>query len=188
MANGRYDAAADVAIRAAARLSTVNRADPVWWSLTGSLHLTGAMAAARADNRSEAQKFLNHAAQAGQNIGMDANHAWTAFGPTNVALHDVSVALELGDVQIALDLAPTIDVRALPVERRVRHVLEVARIYHLVNQRDDSLYAVLDAERTAPEQVRHHYIARELVVSWLRSRKTSHRAEIDALAHRLRLV
>jgi hypothetical protein len=146
------------------------------------------MAAARADQRAEARTFLARARQAGQQIGNDANHAWTAFGPTNVAVHDVSVALELGDVQVALELAPRVDARALPVERRVRHSLEVARVYHLVNRREDALATVLNAERDAPEQVRHHYIARELVVSWMRSRKSQGRAEIDALAHRLRLA
>jgi hypothetical protein len=50
-------------------------------------------------------------------------------------------------------------------EHRVRHVLEVARIYAFANRREEAIGAVLDAERDAPEQVRYHYIARELAVS-----------------------
>jgi hypothetical protein len=42
------------------------------------------------------------ARQAGAQLGHEANFAWTAFGPTNVAVRDVSVALELGDFQVAL--------------------------------------------------------------------------------------
>jgi len=188
MANGRYDAAADVASRATDRLASVKRAEPVWWSLLGSLYLAGAMASARADQRGEARTFMARARQVSQQVGNDANHAWTAFGPTNVAVHDVSVALELGDIQVALDLAPRVDATALPVERRIRHSLEVARVYHLFNRREAALATVLHAERDAAEQVRYHYIARELVVSWMRSKKVQGRAEIDALAHRLRLA
>lgn len=43
-----------------------------------------------------------------------------AFGPTNVAIHRVATAAELGDVQVAVDLGPRVDTSALPVERRVR--------------------------------------------------------------------
>ncbi|MEV0845862.1 hypothetical protein AB0J21_08260 [Streptomyces sp. NPDC049954] len=28
---------------------------------------------------------------------------------------------------------------------------------------------LLDAERAAPEQVRHHYLSRELVIGWIRA-------------------
>ncbi|MEU0058870.1 hypothetical protein [Streptomyces sp. NPDC006334] len=43
---------------------------------------------------------------------------WTAFGPTNVAIHRVATATELGDMQIAVDLGPQIDTSFLPTERR----------------------------------------------------------------------
>jgi integrase len=56
------------------------------------------MASARADSAREARAFLARARQASQQLGHDGNHAWTAFGPTNVAVHDLSVAMELGDL------------------------------------------------------------------------------------------
>jgi hypothetical protein len=34
--------------------------------------------------------------------------------------------MELGDVQIALDLGRSLDTKALPTERRVRHLLDAA--------------------------------------------------------------
>jgi transcriptional regulator with XRE-family HTH domain len=189
LSSGRYDHAASVVSRATDRLTKGNPdGDPTWWSLMGSLYLTGAMAAARADQAADARRFLARARQAGAQLGLDANHAWTSFGPTNVAVHDVSVAMELGDVQLALHLAPKVDVRALPVERRVRHSLEVARVYHLANRPDDALATVLRAEQDSPEQVRYHYIARELVLTWLRNRNTRMLPQVDALAHRLRLA
>jgi hypothetical protein len=119
--------------------------------------------------------------------GHDGNYAWTAFGSTNVAVHDLSVAVELGDMQLALNLAPRVDARALPVERRVRHELEVARIYAMANRTDDALAAVLHAERDAPEQVRYHFITRELVVTWMREPHTRGRRDVAGLATRLHL-
>ncbi|MFD0414753.1 hypothetical protein [Streptomyces sp. NPDC127108] len=93
----------------------------------GALFLAGAMAAARAEDRATAHTFLQKADETAQRLGVDANHVWTAFGPTNVAIHCVTTAGELGDIQIAADLGARIDTSGLPVERRVRHSLEVAR-------------------------------------------------------------
>jgi tetratricopeptide (TPR) repeat protein len=188
LSNGRYTAAADVATRAVDRLDRQSWDDPALrWSLLGSLHLVGAMASARADAPAEARSFLARARQAAQQLGRDANHGWTAFGPTNVAVHDLSVAVELGDIQTALGIAPTVDARPLPVERRVRHALEVAKVYPLTNRDAEALDVVLHAEREAPEQVRYHYLARELVLTWMRRRRTP-RPELVGLAQRLRVA
>jgi hypothetical protein len=105
-----------------------------------------------------------------------------------VAVHNVSVALELGDFQLALHLAPEVDSRGLPVERRVRHRLEVARIYHLATRDEEAIETLLGAEQDSPEQVRYHYISRELVLSWLRGRQTRNLAQVDGLARRLQLI
>jgi transcriptional regulator with XRE-family HTH domain len=187
LSTGRYSAAADVVTRCTDRLSAWARDDPTWWSLLGSLDLVGAVAASRADAPAEARTFLARARRASQRIGYDGNHAWTAFGPTNVDLHEVSVALELGDLQLALRLVPGVDARALPVERRVRHGLEVARVYALAGRPDEAVAATVDAERVAPEQVRYHFIARELVASWMRDPRTRGRRDVAGLARRLRL-
>jgi hypothetical protein len=93
----------------------------------GTLFLAGAMAAARVEDRATTRTFLAEADQVAQRLGRDANHMWTSFGPTNVAIHRVATAAELGDMQIAADLGPSLDTTALPTERRVRHALEVAR-------------------------------------------------------------
>ena len=58
--------------------------------------------------------------------------------------------VELGDLQTAATLAPKVDARSLPVERRVRHALEVARVYTMTHQEQDALHTLLQAERDAP--------------------------------------
>jgi hypothetical protein len=105
-----------------------------------------------------------------------------------VAVHDVSISLELGDMQRALHLAPQVDVSALPVERRVRHLLETARIYNYASRPDDAIDTVRRAMQEAPEQARYHFITRELVLAWMRDPRTRSRREISALTQQLQLT
>ena len=60
------------------------------------------LAAARSEDRVATRDFLAEAHTAADRLGADANHFWTAFGPTNVAIHQVATAMELGDVQVAV--------------------------------------------------------------------------------------
>jgi hypothetical protein len=69
LSNGRYSAATDVVSRATDRLDRETLDDQALrWSLLGSLHLVGAMAAARADSAAEARTFLARARQAAQQL------------------------------------------------------------------------------------------------------------------------
>src|SRR5690606_9873106 len=126
--------------------------------------------------------------RAAQRLGGDANHLWTAFGPTNVNIHRVATAMELGDVQVAVDLGPRVDARAMPVERRVRHALEVARALNAWSRLDDAMSTLLDVEQEAPEQVRYHFISRQLVLSWIRRTRGKPSHQLAGLAHRLNVA
>ncbi|MGW7082217.1 helix-turn-helix domain-containing protein [Streptomyces sp. NPDC054871] len=189
LATGRFAPAIQLVNDAAATMQPdLARADDEHLSVYGTLLLTGAMAAARAEDRATTQTFLREADETAQRLGADANHLWTAFGPTNVAIHCVATAGELGDIQIAADLGPRIDTSGLPVERRVRHSLEVARALSSWNRTDDALAALLDAEQIAPEQVRHHYLSRELVIGWIRGTRGRPSQPVADLARRLHIV
>ncbi|MFL6144920.1 MAG: multiprotein-bridging factor 1 family protein [Labedaea sp.] len=157
-------------------------------SVYGMLFLAGSMAAARSDDRATTRSYLNEAQQSAMRLGRDANHLWTAFGPTNVAIHRVNTAMELGDVQIALSIGPDLNTTGLPAERRVRHLLDVARAYNMSGRRNDAIRTVLDAEGMAPEQVRHHYLSRQLVLGWVRNSPGKPGIELDRLARRLHVV
>ncbi|MFC1417754.1 hypothetical protein [Streptacidiphilus cavernicola] len=104
------------------------------------------MAAAQDDDRSSVNDFLLRAEVAAQRLGRDANHLWTAFGPTNVVIHHVATALELGDAQLASTLGPSVDTTGLPTERRVRHAMELARVQGAPNRTDEALTLLLGAE------------------------------------------
>ncbi|MHB9759914.1 helix-turn-helix domain-containing protein [Streptomyces sp. BYX5S] len=189
LATGRFAPAIQLVNNAAATMQPeLVHADDEHLSVYGTLFLAGAMAAARAEDRATTQSFLREADETAQRLGADANHLWTAFGPTNVAIHCVATAGELGDIQVAADLGPRIDTSGLPVERRVRHSLEVARALSSWNRTDDALDALLDAERIAPEQVRHHYLSRELVIGWIRGTRGRPSQPVADLARRLRII
>jgi transcriptional regulator with XRE-family HTH domain len=164
------------------------RPDGELLSVYGTLFLTGAMAAARAEDRGTVRDYLAEADTVARQLGADANHMWTSFGPTNVAIHRVATAAELGDMQIAADLGPRVDTAALPTERRVRHALEVARALSARNHRDQALATLLDAERLAPEQVRYHFLSRQLVLGWIRTQKGKPPYALADLAKHLQLV
>ncbi|MFI0240160.1 helix-turn-helix domain-containing protein [Streptomyces sp. NPDC016845] len=189
LSNGRFDAAAQLVGDAGEYLRPgLDDASPAFLSVYGTLYLAGSMAAARAEDRATTQAFLAEADQAARRLGTDANHVWTAFGPTNVAIHRVATAAELGDMQIAVGLGPEIDTSGLPTERRARHNLEVARALSAHNRMDDALAKILEAESWAPEQVRSHYLAREMVLTWVRNQRGRPSRGLADLANRLHVV
>ncbi|WP_211265494.1 hypothetical protein [Actinacidiphila oryziradicis] len=134
------------------------------------------------------EEFLAEAEQTAQRLEHDANHIWTAFGPNHVAIHRISTAMELGDVQIAVDQGPRVDTSTLPLERRVRHTLELARAYSAQNHTDEALALVLDAEELAPEQVRYHFISRHLVTAWGRQQRGKPSHLLAGVAQRMRVI
>ncbi|MEU6822169.1 helix-turn-helix domain-containing protein [Streptomyces atriruber] len=189
LSTGRFETAVQLVSDAAGFLAPgLDEATPAYLSVYGTLFLTGSMAAARAEDRATTQAFLHEAEVTASRLGGDGNHMWTAFGPTNVAIHKVATAGELGDFQVAAELGPQIDTSGLPVERRVRHNLEVARALSAWNRTDDALSVVLDAEQMAPEQVRHHYMSREIVLGWVRGTRGRPTRPVAELAERLRVV
>lgn len=182
-ANAQYDDAIAVIEQTLAQAPTTTES-PELLSAVGTTHLVGAMISGRSRNRAGTERHLIGAQAAASALGRDGNHLWTAFGPTNVAIHRVAVAAELGDYQLAADLGRGIDTSPLPMERQVRHRLEVARALHFRRQQSEALSLVLDAERRAPEQVRRHFLTHSLVHEWVRNRKTTPTPDLHGLARR----
>ena len=94
------------------------------------------------------------------------------------------MAAELGDYQRAAVLGQQVDASPMPMERQVRHRLEVARALHFQRRQPDALALVLDAETRAPEQVRRHYMTHSLLHEWVRSRRVPASPELHGLARR----
>jgi len=161
--------------------------DDVALSVYGTLFLVGSMAAARFGDGSRSADYLEEASNAARRLGKDANHLWTAFGPTNVAIHRVNTAMELDNIKTALDSGLSLNTAAVPTERRARYLLDIARAHSLAGNRDDALSTTLTAERIAPEQVRQHYLSRDIVMTLMRSATRNPTTELAKLAERMKV-
>ena len=146
-------------------------------SLRGSLLLLAAAVAARRTERFTALERLDTAEQLANQLGYDGNHCWTAFGPTNVAIHAVSVAAELGDAGEAVRLAQRVNPSDLPVglvSRRAQLHLDLAWAYAQHRRDAEAIVQLLDAEQIAPQLIRFHPVVREAVADLVgRSRTNS---------------
>ena len=78
-------------------------------------------------------------------------------------LHEVAVAVELGDAGHALRVGDEADTSTLSAERRARLQIDLARAHTQRRQVDEAVSALLEAETITPEQIRNHRIVRQVV-------------------------
>jgi transcriptional regulator with XRE-family HTH domain len=183
LANGRYDDAMNLGTTAASWLQErMNANDPAATSLFGMLHLRTAVAAARHQDRGTTQDLLGQAEGAAERLGQDANYWQTQFGPTNVELHRLSAALDLGDVTYVADRGPHVPVVNLSPERAATHYIDTGRALSLIARDDDALASFLDAEQLAPQLVRHSPTVREAVKHMYRRAPATARSRTSPLA------
>jgi tetratricopeptide (TPR) repeat protein len=186
---GEHDQAVALASKAIERLEprlTRPDASGLDLSVYGMLHLVAGRAAAQCDNSSESDKHLNAGARIAERVGGDRNYGWTGFGPTNVTIHRTTCAVELGNLQRAVAIGPGLDTSGLPVERRGRHAIESARALLGIGRTNDAVDLLAEAERFAPEQIRHHHQSREVIRRAIRGRHPNGTAM--SLAGRMRIA
>jgi transcriptional regulator with XRE-family HTH domain len=180
------------ASRAAGRAAAVldqllTEAAPETISIFGALHLVMAVSAARMGDRRKAWGHVARAEDAAARLGSNRNDFGTEFGPTNVALHAVAVAVELGDAGDAIDRASRVDAAELSQERRGRFLIDIARAQAQRRNTPAAVAALLESEYLTPEQTRSHVLVRELVSDLLRSESGRANADLRSLARRLGL-
>jgi hypothetical protein len=166
----RLDLAEHVAASAAGALADrVKDPDcpPQELSLFGATQLVLAVIAARDNNRAQARKHINVARTIARRVGVDRNDFNTEFGPTNVELHAVSIAADLGDAGEALEAAAGLDVSGLSAERQAHFHLDLARAHAQRRHLGEATAALLAAERLSPEQIHAHASARETIYDLL---------------------
>jgi transcriptional regulator with XRE-family HTH domain len=132
-------------------------------SLYGAMNLVLAFIRAKENDRVGAKEHLAAAQQVADRLGADRNDFNTEFGPTNVQLHALAVAIEIGDAGEALDIAARVDPSGLSPERQARFWLDVGRAHAQRRHIGDAVAAIREAEDLAPEQIRGHRTTRETV-------------------------
>ncbi len=181
----RYGQAEEAARTAAEALQRVaDQGDPQAMSLWGGLTLQRAVIAAHVNDPDLAYGQLERARQVAARLGEGSNEYNTEFGPANVLLYEIAVAVELGDAGRALRAAAAVDTSGLSAERQARMLIDVARAHAQRRQADEAVAALLQAEAITPEHIRGHTLVRQLVSDLLTIQDPS-TAELHDLARRL---
>jgi tetratricopeptide (TPR) repeat protein len=180
-----YDQAEETARTAAEALWPIaDQGDPQAMSLWGGLTLQRAIVAAHVNDPDTAYRQLERASQIAGRLGEGHNEYNTEFGPANVRLYEIAVAVELGDAGRALRAAADVDITGLSAERQARMLIDVARAHAQRRQIHEAVAALIKAEDITPEQVRGHALVRQLV-SDLLTMQDPPATELRDLAKRL---
>ncbi|MCY9786681.1 XRE family transcriptional regulator [Nocardiopsis sp. EMB25] len=187
MRERHYKAATELATSTAERVdSAMDEPTPESLSVYGSLLLSGAVSAAKRENRGQALSLLDEAGEAGARLGGDYNYQWTAFGPTNVLLHRVSAAVELGDAGSAIDYARQVRLDNIEVmERKVTLFIDAARAYQQWGKMEHAYHALRNAEDMASEELTARPVVHQLIND-IRTRANGHLyGNVSELAERV---
>jgi hypothetical protein len=155
MNDGHHGAATQTASTYAERIDRdVDERTPAFLSVYGALLLCGAVAAGHRTDRHTAATLLDEAHAAGRELGGDHNHRWTAFGPTNVQLHRVNIALQLGDAGAAIQEARRIDLDRVPLtERKATLLIDTSRALTQWGKHNKAYDVLRFAHQLAPEEI-----------------------------------
>jgi transcriptional regulator with XRE-family HTH domain len=183
--------ALELAMTAAAALErTMREPSPGRLSVYGALHLAAATAAAASFDRVLTDSLLATARGIADRTG-EANHMGTAFGPVNVALHAISVSLQLGDPRTAAEIGEALDLAAMPaglVGRRTQVHLDLARAYAMIRKDAAAVNLLLAAERLSPQLVRYDQATQDVLTELLRREHRPSTPELRPLARRAGVI
>jgi transcriptional regulator with XRE-family HTH domain len=189
---GRASEGTDVAMRAAQALEQIMRdPDDSQLSIYGGLHLAAATAAAADYDRQTVSACLRQAHRSASRLGRDANVMGTAFGPTNVALHTMSISVRLGDAEAAVRTGEALNPATLPAGltgRRTQVNLDLARAYAMRKQDAAAVNVLLAAENLSPQLVRCDQRTRDLLTGLLRREHRPSTPQLRPLAHRAGVI
>jgi transcriptional regulator with XRE-family HTH domain len=156
-------------------------------SARGALLLLSAVMAARQGEDTDARRHLRQARELADVLGQDGNFLWTGFGDTNVAIHELSVAVQLGDARQAHALGAALDTDRLPdvlVGRRSQVHLDLSRAAADVQDDGLAVLHLLEAERVAEQAVSRNTTAHGVIRVLLSRERRNSTPGLRALARR----
>lgn len=152
----------------------LGNADAPTLSTWGNLHLKGALIAARSGNTDAAWDHHREAEAAAERIGIDRDDYRLCFGPTNVAIWGVGLAVELGDGTTAVERSQRLRIPSTAQRERVgHHYIDLARGYLQHGDRNGSLRSLYTARKVAPQQTRYHPMVHETLYALARAERRS---------------
>lgn len=162
---GDWDSAMDVNLAAIRDAEAHINGHDNLLAMLGSLHTVAALTAARAGEEGRAWHHQDAAAAVMRRLPDGRPHPRTWFSPEVVGFYNLSIAVELHKGAQAVRTAELVDPAAIASRpRRARHLVEVARAYHLRADHQAALDAIRSAIDAAPETVRYNSHARRIVL------------------------
>lgn len=156
----------------------------------GMLHLTSALSAAAINRNDLADHHLSEAHRTARRHGERPN-AWCAFGPTNVGIWGLGIAMELGDYEKAVQSSKDVNVDWLPnLERKAWFYADRGRaLAHLPRSHAQAFQNLEKAEEIAPQRIRNSQPVQE-AVNYLLGRywAASPGRELRGMAYRMGLI
>ncbi len=138
--------------------------NPVVLSVWGNLHLKSGLAAARAGNRDLADTHLGEARHTAARLGTDRDDYRLCFGPTNVNIWSVGLAVEMLDGTEAVKRAQKFTIPpTTPRERIGHHCIDLARGYLIHGDKTKAFATLHEAKKIAPTQTRYHPMVHETI-------------------------
>jgi transcriptional regulator with XRE-family HTH domain len=184
--------AEDLAVRAGDALAAMaRRPSPLMLSVRGGLCLVAVTAAAARFDRAAVDRHLASAREVAGLVGVDRNDFWSAFGPTNVVIHEVSAAVTFGDAKLAVKRGESLDLERLGpglLGRRAQVSLDLARAYALQRKDAAAVNTLLEAERLSPELIRYDSPTNDLLTELVRREHRASTPELRGLARRAGVI
>lgn len=183
---GHTEVVQELAGDAAAELEPTLAGGPIErMSIFGALHLLRAAQFARLGDEHGVATALEAAERVAGRIG-DRNDFRTVFGPANVGIYRVWLAVELSRPGEAIRQAQRCELAAVPsVERRFSYHVELARAYCIRAEDVAAIHMLLRAEQESAEELRFNHSVRGVVQELLRRENPLTRAELRPLADRI---
>lgn len=150
------------------------------------IHLLNQAFAASAGGATDVSAALNEARDIATRTG-EGDAFGLMFGPANVDLWAIGIALEQDDPDEALQIGRALDPRAIPTPyRRSAYYLDLAAALVRTEHTSEAILELRRAEKIAPQRFQNSPLARELIAVMLRrSTRNPDGRELRSLAHRV---
>jgi transcriptional regulator with XRE-family HTH domain len=179
---GAYAAMGDVAAAAAQATARDTQAGLEVYGI----HLLNQAFAASADGANDVSAALDEARDVATRTG-EGDAFGLMFGPANVDLWAIGIALEQDNPDEALRIGRALDPRAVPTPyRRSAYYLDLAAALVRTGHTSEAILELRRAEQIAPQRFQNSPLARELIAVMLqRATRNPDGRELRSLAHRL---
>lgn len=186
LCSGRPEDGAALAISKADEIEPrMTSATPEHLSTWGNLLIAAATSSARSGNVDQAKEIMRAANAAAGWLSEDRKDYETAFGPSQVAMQNVDIAVVSGDFAGAIKAARAMprDTQ-LPTAAKARHLTDLAYAHSRLGNNEKAEQLLFSIEQMAPMWMRYQTFPRRVVAELHEREKRAH-TPLRALARRL---